>query len=115
MLHLLRDGVPRTRAELATVTECRAIHVAARLDALLDADLVVQEKGAFTGGRPAEPLHVQPRRRIVIAADLGATHAPLAVTDLGGNVAGRDGAVDSTSPKVPRRPWTASSRRPATC
>jgi predicted NBD/HSP70 family sugar kinase len=84
VLHLLRDGVPRTRAELANVTGLARSTVSARLDALLDAHLVSQEDGAFTGGRPASRFVFNPAARIVIAADLGATHATLAVTDLGG-------------------------------
>ena len=84
VLHLLRDGVPRTRAELASVTNVARSTVSARLDALVDANLVVQEDGTFTGGRPATRFTFNPGARIVIAADLGATHATLAVTDLGG-------------------------------
>ncbi|WP_447009155.1 ROK family protein [Saccharothrix hoggarensis] len=83
LLHLLRDGVPRTRTELTSVTGLARSTVRLRLDALLDAGLV-SEGGSetSTGGRPAGRFVFNARARIVLAAEVGATHATLAVTDL---------------------------------
>jgi predicted NBD/HSP70 family sugar kinase len=83
LLRLLRDGVPRTRSELTTVTGLARSTVRARLDALLDAGLVSDGGSeASTGGRPAGRFVFNARARIVLAADVGATHATIAVTDL---------------------------------
>jgi predicted NBD/HSP70 family sugar kinase len=112
VLHLLRDGVPRTRAELATVTNVARSTVSARLGSLLEANLVVQEEGAFTGGRPASRFVFNPGARIVIAADLGATHAGLAVTDLGGTpLAQRRSPLDIAEGPVATLDWVVTQAR----
>jgi predicted NBD/HSP70 family sugar kinase len=61
--------------------------VAARVDALIEAGLVV-EGGAMasTGGRPATRLAFDASSGIVLVGDLGATHARIGVTDLAGDV-----------------------------
>ncbi|MCE6996302.1 ROK family protein [Saccharothrix sp. S26] len=83
LLRLLRDGVPRTRSELTSVTGLARSTVRARLDALLDAGLVSDGGNeASTGGRPAGRFVFNARARVVLAADVGATHATIAVTDL---------------------------------
>jgi predicted NBD/HSP70 family sugar kinase len=83
LLRLLRDGVPRTRNELTTVTGLARSTVRARLDALLDAGLVSDGGSeASTGGRPASRYVFNARARVVLAAEVGATHATVAVTDL---------------------------------
>ncbi|WP_447007704.1 ROK family protein [Saccharothrix isguenensis] len=83
LLRLLRDGVPRTRSELTTVTGLARSTVRARLDALLDAGLVSDGGSeASTGGRPAGRFVFNARARVVLAAEVGATHATIAVTDL---------------------------------
>lgn len=82
-MRLLRDGVPRTRSELTTVTGLARSTVRARLDALLDAGLVSDGGSeASTGGRPAGRFVFNARARVVLAAEVGATHATIAVTDL---------------------------------
>src|ERR687896_416729 len=60
LLQYLRDGVPRTRSELAAATGLGRSTVAQRVDALLASSLV--------------------------GADVGATHVRLAVTDLAATV-----------------------------
>ncbi|MEU4449480.1 ROK family transcriptional regulator [Actinosynnema sp. NPDC050801] len=83
LLRLLRDGVPRTRTELTSVTGLARSTVRARLDALLDAGLVSEGGSeASTGGRPAGRFVFNARARVVLAAEVGATHATVAVTDL---------------------------------
>ncbi|THV32079.1 ROK family transcriptional regulator [Glycomyces paridis] len=87
LLQLLRDGVPRTRSELAALTGLARSTVAGRIDALLAAGLIAPTgETASTGGRPPATFAFNPAARIVIGADLGATHARLAVTDLAGSV-----------------------------
>jgi predicted NBD/HSP70 family sugar kinase len=84
---MLRDGVPRTRSEIADITGLARSTVAQRVDALLSSDLVGPAGEArSTGGRPPARFAFNPLARIVFAADIGATHVHLAVTDLGANV-----------------------------
>ena len=55
------------------------------MDALLAADLVYEAGGsASTGGRPPTVLAFNHAAGVVLVADLGATHARLAVSDLAG-------------------------------
>ncbi|MGX7827558.1 ROK family protein [Actinokineospora sp. 24-640] len=85
LLRLLRDGQARTRAELVSETGLARSTVRARLDSLVDAGLVTDRgNGASTGGRPASQFVFNARSRLVLAAEVGATHATVAVTDLTG-------------------------------
>ncbi|HEX6197855.1 MAG TPA: ROK family transcriptional regulator [Jiangellaceae bacterium] len=87
LLRMLRDGVPRTRSEIAEITGLARSTVAQRVDALLSSDLVgAAGEARSTGGRPPTRFAFNPLARIVLAADVGATHIHLAVTDLGANV-----------------------------
>jgi glucokinase len=87
LLLLLRDGTPRTRAQLAEQTGLARSTVAGRLDALLSANLVVPAGDeASSGGRPPARLAFNPAARILIAIDLGATHGVVAITDLAGSI-----------------------------
>jgi predicted NBD/HSP70 family sugar kinase len=87
LLHLLRDGTPRTRSELATVTGAARSTVTQRIDALLASGLIAPTgEAASTGGRPPTTFAFKADARVTLAADLGATHARLAVTDLAGIV-----------------------------
>lgn len=82
-LQLLRDGRPRTRAELAQVTGQSRSTVAGRVDELLALGLVSPTgEASSTGGRPPATFAFNPASRTVVAIDLGATHARVAVTDL---------------------------------
>jgi len=79
--------LPRTRSELAAITGLARSTVTGRVDALLAAGLIAPSgETASTGGRPPATFAFNPAARIVLGADLGATHARLAVTDLAGNV-----------------------------
>ncbi|WP_447647928.1 ROK family protein [Microbacterium forte] len=85
VFQILRDGTARTKAELATITGLARSTVALRVDALLAADLLRPAGEAVsTGGRPPARLAFNSRAGVVLAVDLGATHATSAVADLAG-------------------------------
>jgi predicted NBD/HSP70 family sugar kinase len=87
LFQLLRDGAPRTRAELAKSTGLARSTVAARVDELMRMGLISAVAGAVsTGGRPPSQFALNPRARLAIAADIGASHATVALTDLAGTV-----------------------------
>lgn len=84
LLAILRDGHARTRAELAQLTGLARSTVSQRLEALLRQDwITLTEEAIFSGGRPARAFVFNPRARVVLSADLGVTHARVAITDLG--------------------------------
>lgn len=83
LLQILRDGEPRTRAELVAVTGLARSTVGLRIDELIAMGLVnAVEETVFTGGRPSMSIVFQPQARLILAADIGARYARLAVTDL---------------------------------
>lgn len=85
LFQLLRDGKPRTRAALSTLTGLARSTIALRVDALMELGLITPvNDAASTGGRPSSQFALNPSARLVLAADLGASHATLAVTDLAG-------------------------------
>lgn len=87
VFQLLRDGQPRTRAELAQLTGLARSTVTARVDALMRVGLIAPVGGATsTGGRPPSLFALNPAARLVVGADLGATHALVVVADLSGTV-----------------------------
>jgi len=91
LLQYLRDGVPRTRSELAAVTGLGRSTVAHRVDALLASKLVgAAGEATSTGGRPPAQFAFNAGARVVLAADVGATHIRLAVTDLAAGVLASD-------------------------
>ena len=82
-MRLIRDGEAVTRAELARRTGLARSTVAQRVDALLAHGLVYETgETESTGGRPPTALAVNHGAGVVLAADLGATHSRLAVSDL---------------------------------
>ncbi|WP_232847720.1 ROK family protein [Occultella kanbiaonis] len=87
VLALLRDGVPRSRAELVAQTGHARSTIAQRIDLLLESGLLAHGGAATsTGGRPPEIFAFAPASRIILAADIGAAHLQVAVTDLGGTI-----------------------------
>ncbi|MFB9908818.1 ROK family protein [Allokutzneria oryzae] len=87
LLQLMRDGRPRTRAELTQLTGLARSTVGARVDLLLHNGLLAPAGEAVsTGGRPPATFAFNPSAGVVLAADLGATHATVAVTDLAATV-----------------------------
>src|SRR5262245_44210749 len=89
LLRLLLDGRPRTRAELIELSGLARSTVAGRVDGLLARGLVVPSgEAASTGGRPPARFAFNPSARVVLAADVGATHLAAGLTDLSGRVLG---------------------------
>jgi predicted NBD/HSP70 family sugar kinase len=87
LLQLLRDGTPRTRSELAAATGLGRSTVAQRVDALLACSLIgAAGEATSSGGRPPTQFAFNPAARVVLGADVGATHVRLAVTDLAATV-----------------------------
>jgi predicted NBD/HSP70 family sugar kinase len=91
MLQLIRGGDGTTRAELAALTGLARSTIAQRLDQLRAQGLLRElgESGS-TGGRPPMLLAFNEGAGLMLAADLGATHSRLAVTNLGGTVLAED-------------------------
>lgn len=84
LLRLIRSGRARTRAELGQVTGLARSTVAQRIHALKTAGLIVEldEAAPSTGGRPPSLLGFNADAGLVLAADLGATHSRVAVSNL---------------------------------
>ena len=65
-----------------------------------------------TGGRPPSRFALNPNARLVLAADLGASHATLAVTDLAGTVlAEHSESLDIGLGPVPVLTWVVENSR----
>lgn len=96
LFQLLRDGKARTRAELIALTGLARTTVAARIDALTALGFVGPAgEAASSGGRPPSRFVFNAGVKVVLAADVGATHASVAVTDLNGAILARhSGALD---------------------
>src|SRR3712207_69710 len=85
VLRLIRDGEAVTRTDLARRTGLARSTVAQRVETLLAHELVYEAGGsASTGGRPPTVLAFNHEVGVVLAADLGATHSRIAVSDLAG-------------------------------
>jgi len=83
MLALMKDEQLRTRADLASATGLGRSTVNLRLETLRELGLVTPvQDGLSTGGRPPGRFAFNPEARVVLAVDLGATQAHVAVTDL---------------------------------
>ncbi|MFG1628792.1 ROK family protein [Kribbella sp. NPDC049227] len=90
VLRLLLDGQPRTRAELIDLSGLARSTVTGRIEELLAAGLVVPSgEAASTGGRPPARFRFNPTARLILAADVGATHLSVALTDLTGEILDR--------------------------
>ncbi len=88
VLALIRTGEVTSRAELARVTGLARSTAAQRVDALIAAGLVKEEKdaAASTGGRPPTRIEFHAGGGLILAVDLGASHGRLAVTDLNAQI-----------------------------
>jgi predicted NBD/HSP70 family sugar kinase len=91
-LQLIREAEGATRADLAALTGLARSTVSQRLDQLR-AQGLLRELGESdsTGGRPPMMLAFNEDAGVTLAADLGATHSRLAVTNLGGTVLAEEG------------------------
>jgi predicted NBD/HSP70 family sugar kinase len=86
LFELIRAGAAVTRADLGRLTGMSRASISQRIDGLIECGLVREATDLpSTGGRPPASLVFSSDRALVLAADLGATHARLAVTDLAGN------------------------------
>ncbi|WP_404437195.1 ROK family transcriptional regulator [Microbacterium aerolatum] len=87
LFQILRDGVPRTRSELAALTGFSRATIATRIDELLKAGLISPVADAVsTGGRPPARVALNAGARLIAAADFGATHVTAALIDLNGDL-----------------------------
>ncbi|MFF2371891.1 ROK family transcriptional regulator [Agromyces sp. NPDC058110] len=111
LFQLLRDGVPRTRAELAKSTGLARSTIAARVDELMRMGLITPVADAVsTGGRPPSQFALNPAAKVVVAADIGASHATVAITDLTGSVlAEHNEPVDVALGPEPVLTWLVQS------
>ena len=91
LLKLIREGDGITRADLAQRTGLARSTITQRLERLQALGLLKEVGGSeSTGGRPPMRLAFNEDAALVLAADLGATHSRLAVTNLGGEVLAED-------------------------
>jgi len=113
LFQLLRDGQPRTRAELSTLTGLARSTIGLRVDELMSLGLISPVgDAASTGGRPSSQFALNPGSRLVLAADLGASHATLAVTDLAGiRLAEHRGPIDIGEGPEPVLTWMVRAGR----
>src|SRR6478735_4985903 len=87
LLAILRDGIPRTRAQLADLTGMARSTIATRIDTLASAGLVTPAgDDVSSGGRPPARIRFHPEARLIVAIDLGATHGVVALADLAGTI-----------------------------
>ncbi|MGD8195503.1 ROK family protein, partial [Herbiconiux sp. P18] len=81
----MRDGQPRTRTELATMTGLARSTVALRVDALMRLALLKPVSDAIsTGGRPSTQFAINSAGHSVLGVDVGASHVRVAISDLTG-------------------------------
>jgi predicted NBD/HSP70 family sugar kinase len=86
LFQILRDGRPRTRSELSAATGFARSTITSRIDELIDTGFIAPVgDAASTGGRPSALVAFNPVARLVAAADIGATHATVALLDLAGS------------------------------
>jgi predicted NBD/HSP70 family sugar kinase len=91
LLKLIRDGEGTTRADLAKRAGLARSTITQRLEQLQALGLLKEVGGSqSTGGRPPMRLVFNEDAGLVLAADLGATHSRLAITNLGGRVLAED-------------------------
>src|SRR5215204_808422 len=87
LFQIFRDGRGRTKSELAELTEMSRNTVSARIDALLAAGLLSPAGSEVSsGGRPPARIALNGDAGVILAIDLGATHATVAVTNLAADI-----------------------------
>ena len=87
IVELVRSGQARTRRDVQDLTGLSRSTLALRVSQLLEAGYL-RESGQIAGyaGRPAKILSFDEARQLVLAVDLGAAHAHLAIIDGGGQI-----------------------------
>ncbi|GAA4304316.1 ROK family protein [Klenkia terrae] len=87
LLHHVRTGRARSRAELVALTGASRNTISGRVDQLIGANLLAEGgRGWSTGGRPPTLLQFNSEAGCVLAVDLGVTSVDVAVTDLSARV-----------------------------
>lgn len=86
LFQILRDGRPRTRTELAEQMGLARSTITLRIEALMELGLVgFVDDAVSTGGRPSSRIALKAGSKVVLGADIGASHLRVAVTDLTGH------------------------------
>lgn len=91
VLELIRTGRALTRGDVLEITGLSRMTVSTRIDALLEAGLIVEngtERSA--SGRPSRLLEFNSARATVLTAAVDTTHTMVALTDLAGRVIAED-------------------------
>lgn len=89
VLRLVRSGRAGSRSDVARLTGLSRTAVVARVDALVDAGLLLAgDELASTGGRPASGLVFNRDAGVVLAAAVGRSRSQVAVFDLSGHELG---------------------------
>lgn len=91
LLELIKGGPALSRAQLSELTGLARTGLRSLVDPLIELGLVVEREGPSTGGRRPLQLAFNPQGGVVLAAELGRSHARLAVTNLAAE------AIDSVS------------------
>ncbi len=107
MLRLIREADGATRADLAALTGLARSTISQRLGQLQAQGLLRElDSEESTGGRPPSVLTFNDDAGVVLAADLGATHSRLAVTNLGGAVLAEErGDIEIAAGPEPVLDW----------
>lgn len=102
VLDLIRSRAAMTRGDVVEATGLSRMTVYQRVDALLDAGLIIEGAGLqATGGRRRRHLEFNVEHSRVLAVATDTTHARVAVTDLGGRIlAEQDVEVTVADPPV---------------
>lgn len=87
VLDLVRDGAARTRPEITSMSGLGRNVVAQRVAQLLDSGLLAEGPlGRSTGGRAPRELRFRSDAGHILVAELGATSASIALSDLSGHL-----------------------------
>lgn len=87
VLELIRHGRAQTRGDVLDITGLSRMTIAQRVDALLDAGIIVEgETTESTGGRRRRSLEFNTGQARVAVAAVDTTHSRIAVTDLAGRI-----------------------------
>ncbi|MGO1768877.1 MAG: ROK family protein [Microbacterium sp.] len=87
LVRLVREGAATTRSALARATGLATSTASIRVDTLLEHGVLVEAgDDASRGGRRARLLAINDRIGVVAVADIGASHANLAVADAAGRI-----------------------------